>query len=56
MPSLDDVQQKFEGKRAEVLPMDNIRKRIADHMVMSKHTSPHVYGVAEVDFTNALHS
>lgn len=54
MPSLDDVQQKFEGKRAEVLPMDNIRKRIADHMVMSKHTSPHVYGVAEVDFTNAL--
>jgi 2-oxoglutarate dehydrogenase E2 component (dihydrolipoamide succinyltransferase) len=53
-PSFEEVQKRYEGKRVEVVPMDNIRKKIADHMVQSKHTSPHVYGVAEVDFTNAM--
>jgi 2-oxoglutarate dehydrogenase E2 component (dihydrolipoamide succinyltransferase) len=53
-PSLEEVQKRYEGKRVEVIPMDNIRKKIAEHMVHSKHTSPHVYGVAEVDFTNAM--
>ncbi len=54
LPSTEEVKKKFGGQRVEVVPMDNIRKRIADHMVKSKHTSPHVYGVAEVDFTNAM--
>ena len=27
-----------------------MRKKIAEHMVMSAHTSPHVYSVCEVDF------
>ena len=52
MPTTEEVAEKWKGKRVEVEPMDNIRKAIADHMVMSKQTSPHVYGVAEVDFTN----
>jgi 2-oxoglutarate dehydrogenase E2 component (dihydrolipoamide succinyltransferase) len=26
----------------EIIEMDRVRKMIADHMVMSKHTSPHV--------------
>jgi 2-oxoglutarate dehydrogenase E2 component (dihydrolipoamide succinyltransferase) len=51
MPSAEEVSEKWQGERAEVVPMDAIRKKIADHMVMSKHTSPHVYGVAECDFT-----
>jgi 2-oxoglutarate dehydrogenase E2 component (dihydrolipoamide succinyltransferase) len=29
--------------------MDSMRQAIADHMVRSKHTSPHVYSVQEVD-------
>lgn len=33
-------------------PFDNMRKKIAEHMVRSKATSPHVYTVAEVDMTN----
>ena len=33
-------------------PMDNMRKRIAEHMVRSKATSPHVYTVQEADVTN----
>ena len=36
-----------EGDR--VIPMSPVRKMIADHMVYSKHTSPHVGTVAEVD-------
>jgi 2-oxoglutarate dehydrogenase E2 component (dihydrolipoamide succinyltransferase) len=35
----------------EVVPMDRIRKLIADHMVMSKHTSPHVTNFVEADVT-----
>ena len=35
-----------------VVPMDRMRKAIAKHMVESKHTSPHVYTVAECDITN----
>ncbi len=33
----------------QVIPFTPIRKRIAEHMVMSKRTSPHVHAVAEVD-------
>ncbi len=34
---------------ATIIPMDNMRAAIADHMVRSKHTSPHVYSIQEVD-------
>ena len=53
-PSAEEIAAKWQGESVEVVPMDNIRKAIADHMVKSKHTSPHVYGVAEVDFTNIV--
>jgi 2-oxoglutarate dehydrogenase E2 component (dihydrolipoamide succinyltransferase) len=35
----------------EVVPLSNMRRRIAEHMVASKHTSPHVTTVFEVDFS-----
>ncbi len=35
----------------EIIEMDRMRKLIADHMVMSKHTSPHVTSFVEVDVT-----
>jgi pyruvate dehydrogenase E2 component (dihydrolipoamide acetyltransferase) len=35
----------------EVQPMSVMRQKIAEHMVMSKHVSPHVYSVDEVDMT-----
>src|SRR5581483_693610 len=34
----------------EVIPYDNMRRRTAEHMVRSKHTSPHVLTAVEVDF------
>ncbi|MCB8954051.1 MAG: 2-oxo acid dehydrogenase subunit E2 [Ardenticatenales bacterium] len=36
---------------AELIPHSNMRRSIAEHMVRSKHTSPHVTTVFEVDFS-----
>lgn len=41
----------WEGEDVKVVPMDTMRQAIADHMVRSKQTSPHVYSVQEVDMT-----
>lgn len=38
----------------EVVEMDRMRKMIADHMVMSKRTSPHVTSFVEADVTNLV--
>lgn len=38
----------------EVIEMDRMRKMIAEHMVMSKATSPHVTSFVEVDVTNIV--
>ena len=35
----------------EIVEMDRMRKLIADHMVMSKHVSPHVTSFVEADVT-----
>jgi 2-oxoglutarate dehydrogenase E2 component (dihydrolipoamide succinyltransferase) len=35
----------------EAQPMSNMRQRIAEHMVASKHVSPHVYSIDEADMT-----
>ncbi len=35
-------------------PMSIMRKKIAEHMVMSKHTSPHVYTIFEVDMNEVV--
>jgi 2-oxoglutarate dehydrogenase E2 component (dihydrolipoamide succinyltransferase) len=38
----------------EIIEMDRMRRLIADHMVMSKHTSPHVTSFVEADVTNMV--
>jgi len=38
----------------EVFEMDRMRRLIADHMVQSVHTSPHVTSFIEVDVTNVV--
>lgn len=38
----------------EIIEMDRMRKLIAEHMVMSKHVSPHVTSFVEVDVTNIV--
>lgn len=42
------------GNGDEIIEMDRMRKMIADHMVMSKHTSPHVTSFVEADVTNIV--
>ncbi len=39
------------GETVEVVPMSVMRKKIAEHMVLSRRTSAHVHSVFEVDFT-----
>lgn len=41
----------WEADGTKAIPMDNMRQAIAEHMVRSKQTSPHVYSVQEVDVT-----
>ncbi len=38
----------------EIIEMDRMRKMIAEHMVMSKHVSPHVTSYVEADVTNIV--
>ncbi|MDX1410187.1 MAG: dihydrolipoamide acetyltransferase family protein, partial [Saprospiraceae bacterium] len=38
----------------EIIEMDRMRRLIADHMVMSKQTSPHVTSFVEVDVTEIV--
>lgn len=40
--------------RYEVQPLSVMRQRIAEHMVLSKRTSPHVYSIDEVDMTRVV--
>jgi pyruvate dehydrogenase E2 component (dihydrolipoamide acetyltransferase) len=38
------------GENVRIEPMSVMRKKIAEHMVLSAHTSPHVYSVYEINF------
>jgi 2-oxoglutarate dehydrogenase E2 component (dihydrolipoamide succinyltransferase) len=42
------------GAGQQIIEMDRVRKLIADHMVRSKQTSPHVTSVVEADVTNLV--
>lgn len=45
---------KFDKGTGKVVEMDRMREMIADHMVFSKHTSPHVTAYVEADLTNMV--
>jgi 2-oxoglutarate dehydrogenase E2 component (dihydrolipoamide succinyltransferase) len=60
---MEKVEQRTEPQsnqlttysgNVEVIEMDRMRKLIADHMVRSKHTSPHVTSFTEADVTNLV--
>lgn len=42
---------KFDKGTGTIVEMDRMRQLIADHMVFSKHTSPHVTAYVEADLT-----
>ncbi len=47
-------QKMPEAAPGEVIPMDTIRRQIADHMKKSLDTSAHVYSVSECDMTKVM--
>lgn len=55
-PSLPTIKAPVvvAGAQDEIIEMDRMRRLIADHMVMSKHVSPHVTSFVEVDVTNMV--
>jgi 2-oxoglutarate dehydrogenase E2 component (dihydrolipoamide succinyltransferase) len=45
---------KFDKGKGKLVEMDRMRQMIADHMVFSKHTSPHVTAYVEADLTEMV--
>ena len=45
---------KFDKGTGKIIEMDRMRQMIADHMVFSKHTSPHVTAYVEADLTEMV--
>jgi 2-oxoglutarate dehydrogenase E2 component (dihydrolipoamide succinyltransferase) len=52
-PDTGHLQTIYSGNM-EIIEMDRMRKLIADHMVRSKHTSPHVTSFTEADVTHLV--
>jgi len=47
-------QLNLDKGKGKIVEMDRMRQMIADHMVYSKHTSPHVTAYVEADMTNMV--
>lgn len=54
VPATQNPQLTTYSGNVEIIEMDRMRKLIADHMVRSKHTSPHVTSFTEADVTNLV--
>ncbi|MCH2084434.1 MAG: 2-oxo acid dehydrogenase subunit E2 [Saprospiraceae bacterium] len=54
VPSTPSAPAISVNGNTEIVEMDRMRKLIADHMVMSKQTSPHVTSFVEADVTNLV--
>jgi 2-oxoglutarate dehydrogenase E2 component (dihydrolipoamide succinyltransferase) len=53
-PQTSVAPAKSYGDNVEIIEMDRMRKLISEHMVHSKHTSPHVTSFIEADVTNIV--
>ncbi|HBR53159.1 MAG TPA: 2-oxoglutarate dehydrogenase [Flavobacteriaceae bacterium] len=45
---------QFDKGKGKIVEMDRMREMISDHMVYSKHTSPHVTAYVEADLTDMV--
>ena len=48
------IDKSSVGLSKRVEEMDRVRKKIAEHMVYSQQTSPHVYSTIEADVTDMV--
>ncbi|MGD0589834.1 MAG: dihydrolipoamide acetyltransferase family protein [Bacteroidota bacterium] len=49
-----ELSKKYPSPKYRIVKMDNIQKKMAEHMVRSVNTSPHVTVVDEVDMTEIV--
>jgi len=56
LPHADDKElaKKYPSPKYQIVPMDNVQQKMAEHMVRSVHTSPHVQAIDEVDLTRVV--
>jgi len=54
MPEAASARQGLAGEREEVVRITAVRRAIAEHMVRSLKTSPHVWLLVEVDMTSLV--
>ena len=53
-PTVISTTSTLQNGEGEIIEMDRMRKMIADHMVHSVHTAPHVTSFVEADVTNLV--
>lgn len=51
----DSIKPAYNSSEVELIPMDNIRQRIMQHMINSRDTSVHVSAMLEVDMSKIYH-
>lgn len=49
-----ELRAKYPAPQHEIIQMSNVLQKMAEHMVRSVHTSPHVAAVHEVDMTRIV--
>jgi 2-oxoglutarate dehydrogenase E2 component (dihydrolipoamide succinyltransferase) len=49
-----ELSKKYPSPKYRIVKMDNIQKKMAEHMVRSVNTSPHVTVIDEVDMTEIV--
>jgi 2-oxoglutarate dehydrogenase complex dihydrolipoamide succinyltransferase (E2) component len=48
---MKDLQGKYPSSQFEIVQMDNVQLKMAEHMLRSVQTSPHVEAISECDLT-----
>lgn len=51
---LKELQKKYPAPLYDVVQMDNVQLKMAEHMVRSVHTSPHVEAISECDVSTIV--
>ncbi|MCZ6775475.1 MAG: dihydrolipoamide acetyltransferase family protein [Ignavibacteria bacterium] len=49
-----ELRKKYPAPQHDILQMSTVLQKMAEHMVKSVHTSPHVEAIHEVDMTNIV--
>jgi 2-oxoglutarate dehydrogenase complex dihydrolipoamide succinyltransferase (E2) component len=51
---IKELQNKYPTSQFEIIQMDNVQQKMAEHMVRSVRTSPHVEAVSECDLSRIV--